>query len=134
MTRFGRPVCKTQITRRAFMAWLAIFALFVQALAPLSAAQAFDATADGEFLVICTMSGVKTVAVGQDDQPIDPGTVISCPFCVVHAAGVVLPPQPLAFSAYEAPTKPVFVLPRADTHASLWRTQPRPPRGPPRTA
>lgn len=111
-----------------------MFALFAQALAPLSTAWAHDTQADGELLVICTVSGVKTVAISQGDQPIDPGTVVSCPFCVMHAASLVLPPQPLAVPAYGATAQPIFTLTRADVHASLWRSQPRPPRGPPRTA
>lgn len=135
MARFGRPFCKTPMMRRAFMVWLAVFALFAQALAPLSAAWAFDAETDYGLQVICSASGAQTIAIGQDGQPIEPMDMAACPFCVLHVSAAVFSPS-LAVSLPLHADQPAqaFGLPSADVHASLWRAQPRPPRGPPRTA
>lgn len=126
---------KMHMTRRAFVVWLAVFALFAQALSPLSVAWAFEPQPDGAQQFICTVSGVQAIAVGQDGKPIDPQNVAACPFCVLHISAAVLNPfqaSPLLTNTGE--TEQAFGLPRADVHATLWRAQPRPPRGPPRTA
>lgn len=134
MVRFGRLFDKMGMTRRAVVAWLAVFALFAQALMPLSSALAFDAGTDGEFRVICTASGVKTLAIGENGQPVNAVQEASCPFCLVHAATALLPAQAPSVITFARQAKPIFVLPRVQRHASLWRAQPRLPRGPPPTA
>jgi hypothetical protein len=121
------------MTRRAFVAWLAVFALFVQVLAPLSSALAFDAGTDGEFRVICTATGVKTVALGQNGEPATPEQGISCPFCLIHAPAALVPPV-AALGDHIQLTKPDFALPHAQRQANLWRAHPNLPRGPPLTA
>lgn len=132
MARFGLPFCKKSVTRRAVLSWLAAFALFAQALVPLSSALAFDASSGGDFQVICTATGVKTIHIGQDSAPIEPHEVVSCPFCMVHAPGALLLPLTSdAILDHVIAEKPIFVLARANRHANLWRALPRPPRGPP---
>ncbi|MFC1672619.1 DUF2946 family protein [Pseudomonadota bacterium] len=123
--------------RRATMAWLAVFALFVQAMAPLSAAwasEAFGTSMDGELQVICTASGVKTIAIGEDGQPVNPPDMVSCPMCVVHSASAILSPQLGETVTHSVVEQDTYVPVLNDVHANLWRASPRPPRGPPLSA
>lgn len=134
MAKPGLHFAKTHSVRRATMAWLAVFALFVQAMAPLSAAWASEAGAGAELQVICTASGVKTIAIGQDGQPIDPNETATCAFCVLHASGAILTPQIGETVTHTVVEQDAYVLVLNDVHANLWRATPRPPRGPPSSA
>lgn len=134
MATSGQRTAKMHKMRRAFMAWLAVCALFVQALVPLSSAWAFDATGDDAFQVVCTANGFKTIIVGEDELPTEQGNAIACPFCVVHGVSALVPPQESTLSTDADLAKPVFALPRANSHSNLWCAQPRPPRGPPQAA
>ncbi len=131
MASVGRLSGKIRMTRRAFVAWLALCALFAQALMPLTQALAYDVQADGELQVICTANGVQTIAIGEDGKPLEPADTVSCPFCTVHkvpgtfSGGIASIIQPDAFS------KQAFAQPTAHTLSSIWRGIPRPPRAPP---
>lgn len=136
MARSGRLLNKTRMTHRAFVAWMAVFALFAQVLAPLSAAWAFDAKSPSEVLVICTANGIQTTTIGGDGTPIETPTYgVACPFCVLHVSAAVFSPSlTSSMPAYAGLTRHTFSLPRADVQVSLGRAQPCPPRGPPHTA
>lgn len=131
MARSGRLFGKTHVTRRAFVAWLAVFALFAQALMPLTQAWAFDAGAGGELQVICTANGVQTIAIGQDGAPIEPADTVSCPFCMAHTAPVVFSSEAPTITARALPTGHDFAQPSLYTPSSIWRGAPRPSRAPP---
>lgn len=132
--KFGQRTVKTKPARRALTAWLAVFALFVQAFAPLGSAWAFDDQSGG-LQVICTANGVQTIAVDRDGKPIDPqAEQASCPFCVLHASAAILTPTVPAVGEEVADTRQAVLRPVSDVHASLWRAGPRPPRGPPARA
>ena len=133
MARFSHLFDKMHRTRHTLVAWLAVFALFAQMLAPLSSALAFDADTDGEFHVICTASGVKTVAIGEDGKPVKPVQGMSCPLCLTYAAAALVP-SVVSFTGYTQRTHSAFALPHADAAANLWRAQPQLPRGPPQAA
>ncbi|MFC1672617.1 DUF2946 domain-containing protein [Pseudomonadota bacterium] len=120
--------------RRASVAWLAVFALFVQAMAPLSAAWASGTGAGGELQVICTANGVKTIAIDQDGLPIDPTEAVTCAFCVLHASGAILTPKISERFTHSVVEQDSYALVLSDVHANLWRASPRPPRGPPLSA
>lgn len=131
MANSGRPFGKIRMARRAFVAWVALCALFAQALMPLTQAWAFDAQADGALQVICTANGVQTIAIGPDGQPLEPADTVSCPFCTVHTT-------PIAFSSgTPSVVEPVALFEQAFVHAApqtlfnIWRGAPRPSRAPP---
>lgn len=131
MARSGRLFDKTHMTRRAFVAWLAVFALFAQALMPLTQAWAHDAQTDGELQVICTPNGVQMIAIGQDGEPIEPADTASCPFCMAHTAPVVFSSVVPFVAAPALPTGHDFAQPSFYTPSSIWRGGPRPSRAPP---
>lgn len=127
----GHSVHRLTVLRRGLLMWLGAVILLVQALAPLSAALAFDAQSGETLQVICTSNGVKMVNVGQNGPPVDPMEALSCPFCVMHAVGAVALAPTVSLSTPVVAAKPNFALPRADLHDDLRSAQPRPPRGPP---
>lgn len=117
--------------RHAFAAWLTAFALLVQGLVPLGQALAFE-SAGGDFQVICTAQGVKTIAVDENGQPTDPQDTVACPFCLVHAPAIgVVPQDGLSLTFPHETLKTAFGVTREDRYASLWHIRPRLPRGPP---
>lgn len=131
MARFGRFIRMNGKSRRALMAWVAMFALIAQTMTPLSAASAYDSALGGELQVICTAHGVQTIAIGADGAPIEQAQLVQCPFCMMHGAAAVCAPECASLKSITPTQTSTFTRPHADTHASLWRAQPRPPRGPP---
>lgn len=135
MARSGHHFAKTHAqahaTRRAFVAWLAVFALFAQVLAPLSSALAFEAGAGDEFQVICTANGVKTITINQDGEPPHPAAARSCPFCITHTAPGIFTPEAITVTATVTPFAQNFAQPIAYVQSSIWRGSPQPARAPP---
>ena len=95
MANIGRLFTKQHVSRRSVVAWLAVFALFVQALMPMSSALAFDAAGGGEIQVICTSHGVQTVVIDQEGNHLTPTNAAPCPFCVTHVALGIFNPAPI---------------------------------------
>jgi len=131
MARSGRLFSKTHVTRRASVAWLAVFVLFAQALMPLTQAWAHDAQTDGELQVICTANGVQTITLGLDGEPIEAVDTVSCPFCTIHTVTGIFTPHTTAISTVVAPIGLNIVQPTTFTPSSIWRGSPRPSRAPP---
>lgn len=120
---------------RAFMAWLAVVALFVQTLVPLQAAYAFDQNQDGTVQVICTVNGIATISLDVNGNPVQNDTnpeTNSCPFCVLHdAAGISAPAQKSVLSAWFTPSPVRFTQPASHTLSSIWQGGIQPSRAPP---
>ena len=127
MVSYGRVIRRSHTFRRTFMAWLAVFALFVQVLAPLSSALAFDAGAGGELQVMCYPAG----AIIQDDDPIKPTGAVSCPFCMMHTAPGIFIPEAMTVRTTLTRAKHEFTQPILYVQSSIWRGAPRPSRAPP---
>jgi hypothetical protein len=85
--------------------WIAIFALFVQALLP-SLLHASTGKSDG-LAEICTAFGIKKTATSAPDAGIDAPQRQHCPICSV-AGALFLPGSELAFAL---PAQLVFDLP-----------------------
>ena len=132
MALFGRPVCNAQKRRRTFMAWVAAFALLMEALTPLSVAWASDVLDDGELRVICTANGVQTITVDQNGEPVESTNTGSCPFCLAHMAPVIFNSQAPAVAVLVSPTTGHdFTQPSLYTPSSIRCRTTRPSRAPP---
>jgi len=119
--------------RRQGAAWLAVFAVLAQVLMPFGQALALDTSADYEYQVICTATGITQVAIGADGKPIEPLDVPkSCPFCSLHSVLILLEPESVpAFTSKSALVPVAFVQPAQQHIASIWRGAPQPSRAPP---
>lgn len=124
--------------RHRLVAWLAMWAMLVGALAP-AIAQARVAQAGGnDWLEICSISGMVWVKAdtgetrhqspGQDT----PAGAAKCPWCTLHGGMAGLPGASWApdFSARLTDLPPAFY--RAPVTAAVWA--PALSRGPPATA
>jgi len=131
MARFGRRIRKTRTFRNVFMAWMVVVALCVQILMPLSSALAFDVGAGGEFQVICTANGIRTIAIDLDGVPIDPADMLSCPLCVMHAVSGIFNPQEIAVAEIVIHVVRDFSRPNPCVRSSIWCGPPRSSRAPP---
>ena len=119
--------------RRQGAAWLAVFAVLAQVLMPFGQALALDASADYEYQVICTATGITQVAIGVDGKPIEPLDVPkSCPFCSLHSTLILLEPESVpAFTSKSAFVRVALMQPVEQAPASIWRGAPQPSRAPP---
>ena len=131
MTYFGNLFTKIHKKHRAVMAGVVVFALFLQALAPLSAAWAFDSLASGDPQIVCTTNGIQVIVTGQDGQPIEPNEKVACPFCMLQAAPLLTPLEIDLTEKVDFPTEHHVVQPTVYIPSSIWANGPRPPRGPP---
>jgi len=131
---------------RSAAAQFALFAMFIQALIPLTAAVSLpnseSQARDGQnlpafYLVICTAYGAQT----QDttaDQPLDGGSTPvmpwDCPVCQAQTSvqGPV-PNTPLVAFAPRSLPRECNVPTESDRVAGQWTSGPGPARGPPRT-
>ncbi|MEY3202645.1 MAG: hypothetical protein RIR70_2195 [Pseudomonadota bacterium] len=115
-------------TRSRRFAWLAIFALMLHTWLPL-AAQAQGGTGT---LQVCSMAGVKQIAVPADQIPAAPGQAMQhhmqCPVCAA-ASTAALPSltQTLFFSALQATAPPLQALATLPSPNPILPS----PRGPP---
>ncbi len=115
--------------RTAIAAWLAVVALLIQALLP---AAAMAAQIRGQTMVICTIDGMKTVALDPQGQPEKGGFAgLPCADCLGATTVAVLDPAisvtPAVYAVRVAaqPVEPLKTRPRA-------RAPPRPfGQGPP---
>lgn len=121
----------TLALKRAPMAWLVMFAVFVQAMMPLAHAWAFEAQADGQSQVICTASGVKVIFLDDNAPPLEHGDILSCQSCMMHnVASVVVPDLTLASTPAPISFEP-FARTSAYAPSSIWAHASRPSRAPP---
>ena len=120
-----------------FAAWLLVFVMGLQALAPIGQALAFDAAKDVNFVYVCTSDGIKKVAIDENGMPVsepslDERNLSSCLFCTTHAAPALLQPDALSTPMVSAGVvKIALTLPANSHHGSIWRSTSRPPRAPP---
>ncbi|MEG3619980.1 DUF2946 family protein [Magnetovibrio sp. PR-2] len=124
-------------------AQVALFAMFLQAMIPLSAAIPLpgeDGARDGQslpnfYLVICTAYGADT-QVGLDGEPLDKvpnnATPWDCPVCQLQASvqGLVPPSPQVAFLAPPLPPEPKTPA-DSDIRTPLWTAAPGLARAPP---
>ena len=128
---------------RNAVAQFALFAMFIQALIPLSAALSFPAEAEAKngqnlpsfYLVICTAYGTQTLDQ-TSDRPLDGDTSAvmpwDCPVCQVqtNVQGPVPNAPDLAFSLSSLPRE--CATPAESRRVTgLWTTGPGQPRAPP---
>ncbi len=125
----------TFLKRRQLHSWLACLAMLFNAFAP-----TLSVAANGPrmYTEMCTVSGTKYVAVGQDETAGSATDSVlhhlkHCPFCMTHAGSFALPPAQLP---------PFAALGGHDVFPPLFYQAPAPlfswtaakPRGPPATA
>jgi hypothetical protein len=113
-------------------AWLGVLALLVQAMLPAAAMAATAGAQRGERIVVCTVSGVRTITVG--DHPTGGGKSFAgmpCQDCLAAAAVALPAPEPQIAPIVYAQT--AVERPRERSWPpSLARAPPRPPgQGPP---
>ncbi|MGN6390113.1 MAG: DUF2946 domain-containing protein [Burkholderiaceae bacterium] len=114
--------------------WIAALAVLVHALLP-SLGEALAAPSAGKvlFVEICSLHGVQSIALpltkGQGKTDPNGGSVPHCAFCAMHAHGLALPPQDIAFAL----PNPATFFPRLflDASAPLFAWIAPPSRGPP---
>ena len=101
---------------------LAVLALLIQALLPAAAMAAQDR---GQTMVICTVDGMRTIAVDDQGQPAKGGFAgMPCADCLAATTAAILAPEvsvtPASYAVSLAP------------HAAERRQDPPRARGPPR--
>jgi hypothetical protein len=105
-THFG-PLRRS---RRRLASWLAVLALVVNALAPTLAQAVVTGSGQGDWVQVCSVTGVAWVRVGDGldaasrtaGQPFghsgDPSSSMKCPWCGLHGGA---PGMPSAVSGWE---------------------------------
>lgn len=125
--RTGKPAPRARLAL-----WAGVLALLVQALLPAAAMAAASRAAGGEQIVICTQTGVRTIAVGAHEEGGKGFAGLPCDDCL--AATVVATPAPepeLARAVYAGAA--CERAPERSWAPRLARAPPRPPgQGPPR--
>jgi len=117
--------------RAGVAAWLGVLALLIQALLP-AAALAAHSRAPGDQIVICTLAGVKTVAVGDHQTKGGKGFAgLPCADCLAATTAAVAAPElGVARTAYASAR--IDHAPERRWAPQLARAPPRPPgQGPP---
>lgn len=129
---------------RNAVAQFALFAMFIQALIPLSAAVSFSADAETQngqnlpsfYLVICTAYGTQTLDQASD-RPLDGDTSAvmpwDCPVCQVqtNVQGPVPNAPDMAFTLSSLPRECATPVESRHRVTGLWTTGPGQPRAPP---
>lgn len=111
--------------------WACLLALFVQALLPAAAMAAQAGAGRGEQIVVCTLSGVRTVAVGGHETGGKGFAGLPCDNCLAAACAVTPTPEPEIRAAVYACAQVEHAPGRQDA-PKLARAPPRPPgQGPP---
>lgn len=110
-----------------FTAWIAAFAVVLAALMP-TLAQASAGGGQMKWMEVCTVAGMKLVAVQDSDHPAgfgsDGSTILKvehCPYCCSHAGSFALPPSatPLLVAPLATYRQPAF-LPTAPKVLQRW--------------
>jgi hypothetical protein len=98
-TQLG-PLCRS---RRRLASWLAVLALVVNALAPALAQAVVTGSGQGDWVQVCSVTGVAWVRVddgldaasrtaGQPfGHPGDPSSSMKCPWCGLHGGAPGIP-------------------------------------------
>lgn len=121
--------------RAQVAAWLGVLAVLVQALLPAAAMAAQAGAARGERIVVCTLTGARTVIVGEQGKSgAHKGFAgLPCHDCLAATTAALPAPEPvLEPIAYAA----AFVehAPERSWAPRLARAPPRPPgQGPPQS-
>ena len=91
----------TTVRPSRFIAWIAAFAVVLAALMP-TLAQAVASAGGGQvkWMELCTVAGMKLVAVQDNGDPASSGSdsqgilkAAHCPYCCSHAGSFALPPS-----------------------------------------
>ncbi|THF67112.1 DUF2946 domain-containing protein [Pseudothauera nasutitermitis] len=122
--------------RTRLTAWLAAFAVAIAALAPtLTQAMAWAGDGSVRWVEVCTVLGVKMVAMQEDGADTDAPASgdlpsASCPYCSPHAGSFALPPGSALAVAALQPRETLFSAPSAAPPPAASRGIPQ-PRAPP---
>lgn len=120
--------------------WIAALAILFSTIAP-TISHAMAATSAGaadEEVQVCSMEGMKTVAIapgpaGKSDPHRFDHFLEHCPYCALHTGPALLPP--LVQPAFAAPLARAFYPPLFyQSVAPLFAWTPARPRGPPASA
>jgi hypothetical protein len=122
-TRAQRRVC----------AWLAMLALVLTALAPTLAQAVVSNTDRGDWVQICSASGMVWIQAdpGAGDPQSAPmaGAGMQCPWCSLHSPAAGLPPATALRVAAAAPAPLVVRVALAASPVGVWTSAPA--RAPP---
>lgn len=128
------------VKRHLVWTWIALLGVLFSALAPTishamaAAMSSADARAD-DAMQVCTMEGMKTVAVddkaaGQFDPHKFEHFLEHCPYCAPHGGQAFFPPfAPIVFAVLDASSSHPPLFYRSATPLFSWRASR--PRGPP---
>ena len=114
-------------------AWIAIFAMLCHALMPAIAQATAGSVAPALLVQLCSVSGVKMVAIGVDKPTSPPDKPFSsphCPYCQIGSHFALPPAFGPACSVARLPTAdfvPAVSTPRVKSR----KLAAAPPRGPP---
>jgi hypothetical protein len=117
--------------RARIAAWLGVLALLVQALLPAAAMAAQSGAARGEQIVVCTLTGVKTVTLGEHDKTGKGFAGLPCHDCLAATIAALPAPEP-ALEPIAYTLSVIEHAPERGWAPQLARAPPRPPgQGPP---
>lgn len=123
---------RRQRHRRQVTVRLLVFALLFQVFAPFGQALALSVDPEIEYQVLCTVDGIKQVAVGQDGQPSEPVDRETCVFCLTHGSFVLAAPQnPTIIIHGNWAERTAYAPPSQQNRDSIWRASLPLSRAPP---